>query len=114
MKKSIAVVTATALMLLGGAGMVYADSAAMKQAEQANQEPLSKGDGVTESQQDMMSGESEQKGMDESGHSASTDDSIDAMQEETDGKTDIKDAEDLDSINAQGQSDAAAAAQKSQ
>ncbi|KFF49962.1 hypothetical protein [Salinicola sp. DM10] len=105
MRKSLATI-AFAALTLGLAGSALADSAALKDAQQANQEPLAPGSGVTAS--------GEQDASSFSGGSAATNQSLDAMESETDGATNIEDSKSLDEINAEGHSVEAGDAIKSQ
>lgn len=106
MRKNLITASLTAMMLMGFAGGALAQSDAMEEAYDANQEPLSEGSGVTASgheDSDMASG-----------HSDATNESMDAVESETDEPTDIQDSDELDEINAEGQSDAAGDAIESQ
>ncbi|WFF42493.1 hypothetical protein EVC62_13840 [Salinicola endophyticus] len=106
MRTSLATVAFAAALTLGLAGTALADSAALKDAHQANQEPLATGSGVT------ASGEKDTSSF--SGGSDATNQSLDAMESETDGATNIEDSKSLDEINAEGHSVEAGDAIKSQ
>ncbi|WP_110687056.1 hypothetical protein [Salinicola aestuarinus] len=125
MRKGIAAVTATTFMLLmGGAGFAQAQSSdgagnmnesaghsdAMNDALDSNTESMSTGSGVT--------GESTMSDAgnmgDNAGQSDATEESLEAVESETDEKTNIENSEELDELNADGQSDAAGEALQSQ
>lgn len=106
MRKNLITASLTAMMLMGVAGGALAQSDAVEEANEANSEPLSQGSGVTASGHEDSSMVS--------GHSDATNESMDAVESETDEPTDIQNSDDLDEINADGQSDAAGDAIKSQ
>ncbi|GHB30270.1 hypothetical protein [Salinicola rhizosphaerae] len=105
MKKGLLTATITSLILLGATGTAMAQSAAMEDAYDATDEPLAQGDGVT------ASGESTDMA---SGHSAATNESMDAVSAETQDVNNATQTDDLDELNASGHSDAAAEAIESQ
>ncbi|WP_110648928.1 hypothetical protein [Salinicola peritrichatus] len=110
MRKGLAAVTATTMLLLmGGVGFAHAQSDAMEEAYDANEEPMQSGSGVTDSGHDDMNSMDK-----ETGHSDATDESLDSVKSETDEPTNVPDDQELDELNAEGQSDAAAEAQESQ
>ena len=107
MRKNLITASLTAMLLMGAAGHALAQSEAMEEAYEANEEPLTEGSGVNESsgkQSDAASG----------GHSQATEESLNAVESETDETTDVPDSDQLDDINAEGQSDAAGDAIESQ
>lgn len=106
MRNKLLTASFTAVLLMGFAGSALAQSDAMEEANDANSEPLSQGSGVTASGHDDSD--------EASGHSDANNESMDAVESETDEPTDIENADDLDELNADGQSDAAGDAIKSQ
>lgn len=106
MRKNLITASLTAMLLMGAAGYALAQSEAMEEAYDANEEPLTEGNGVNES-----SGEQSDA---TSGHSQATEESLNAVESETDETTDVPDSDQLDDINAEGQSDAAGDAIESQ
>jgi len=106
MRKNLITASFTAMLLMGAAGHALAQSDAMEEAYDANEEPLTEGSGVTDS--------SDEHSDTATGHSQATDESLDAVEAETDEKTDVPDSDQLDDINAEGQSDAAGEAIESQ
>ncbi|WP_229809072.1 hypothetical protein [Salinicola rhizosphaerae] len=109
MKKGTAIAAISGLMMIMGASVAQAQSDAMEDAYDADNQPMESGSGVTDQSHDSTDAMSN-----ESGHSAAADDAMDSVDSETAEPTDIDDSEALDDINADGQSDAAAEAQKSQ
>ncbi|OLO05314.1 MULTISPECIES: hypothetical protein [Salinicola] len=106
MRKNLITASLTAMLLMGAAGHALAQSDAMEKAYDANEEPLTEGSGVTKS-----NGEQSDTA---TGHSQAADESMDAVKSETDETTDVPDSDQLDEINAEGQSDAAGEAIESQ
>ncbi|KAA0016835.1 hypothetical protein F0A16_15150 [Salinicola corii] len=106
MRKNLIVSTMAAMLLMGIAGGAFAQSDAMEEAEQANNEPMNTGSGVTTN--------GSQASDKASGHSDAANQSMDAVEAETNEKTDIQESEDLDDIDAEGHSDAAGDAIESQ
>ncbi|WP_251976684.1 hypothetical protein [Salinicola avicenniae] len=105
MRKPLIAASLTALML-GLATSAMAQSEAMEEAYDANNEPLAEGSGVTATgTTDSDTG---------AGQSAATAESLDAVESETNGLTDIENAEALDEVNADGQSAAAGEALENQ
>lgn len=93
-----------AAALIGMSGAALAQSQAMEEAYDANSEPLSQGTGVTASGEHGTA----------SGHSDATNESMNAVEAETAGKTSIQDSQALDELNADGHSAAAGDAIESQ
>ncbi|WP_110710087.1 hypothetical protein [Salinicola sp. CR57] len=106
MRKHLITSAMTAMLLMGVAGSTFAQSDAMEEAEQANEQPMASGSGVT-----TEGGQASDKA---SGHSDAANQSMDAVDAETDEKTDIQQSDDLDDINSEGHSDAAGDAIESQ
>ncbi|WP_110666000.1 hypothetical protein [Salinicola halophilus] len=104
--KTVIAAASLATLLAFSAGSAFAQSAAMQEAYDANDEPLAAGSGIT------ASGDSSESS--HSGHSDATNEALDAVQAETDEATGIANAPALDELNAQGQSVQAGDALKTQ
>ncbi|WP_251977588.1 hypothetical protein [Salinicola avicenniae] len=97
------------LMALGMTGTVYAQSDAMQESYEANEESLNTGDGVEPSDEPMSSGTGEGVG---EGESEAAQAAMEAVEAETDEATSIEQDASMRSLDAEGASDAAAEAQK--
>lgn len=107
MKTSFTAMT-LAIAILGAASSLdaFAQSEAESEAYQAVQEPLEPGSGVTATDDQIPESGS--------GRSDAMSESLDNVRNETDGQTSIPDAQALDELSSEGQSDAAAEAIESQ
>jgi|GEM_PF-2026900 len=106
MRKNLITASLATMMLMGFAGSAIAQSDAMQEAENANDKPLAEGSGIT-----ATGKENPDK---ETGHSEAANQSLDAVDSETNEKTNITDSKELDDIDAEGQSEAAGDAIESQ
>ncbi|WP_110685886.1 hypothetical protein [Salinicola aestuarinus] len=105
MKKQRMVILAASLAVLGMTGGAYAQSEAMKESYEANEDPLNMegGDGA-EGEQEPRSGVG-------GGESAASQESMEAIEAQTRGETEIEQDESMRELDAEGESDAAAEAQ---